>query len=156
MRPEGALLAVGDRGIPVEPVLRAGGAHEPLGELLHAALVPDLARVLALRRDVGSADGDGVELVPADAPIHDLFDAFGGVEPPVRAAPDEGDGEGPGVRADEQDRPVRGVLPEGPRLLGRLVEARPVLAGGRLVLREQAVGVLGPEERAQGARRRYS
>ena len=148
--PEGALLAIGYGRVPIQPVLLADRAHESLSELPHAARIPNLAGVLALCPEVELADPDGVELVPADAPVHDLLDPFGGVEPPVCAAPDQGDRERPVGLADDEGGQVGGILPERPLLLGRLVQPRPVLAGGHFVLREQAVGVLGPEERAQG------
>ena len=84
-RPRGARTGSAPRParVPVEPVLRAGGAPELLGVLEHAAAVPVLGGVFALGRDVGAAHADRRELVLADSPAQDLVLARRGVEDQV-------------------------------------------------------------------------
>ena len=57
---EGALLSARYSGVPVEAVLLSGGTDNPLGELPHAAVIPDLAGICTLGDQVIPAEGDGV------------------------------------------------------------------------------------------------
>src|SRR5262249_37375531 len=89
------------RIVPVEAGPLAGGAADLLREV-----VLEL-RVLALRVDVDAADVDGLELVPADAPVQDLVVAGLRVEAPPTIDLHERDGKRPVVRAEMRDRLAR-------------------------------------------------
>src|SRR6266436_4255450 len=110
-------------GVPVEAVPLARRAPQSLRVFADFALLALPGIVFALGIDVGEAHLDGVELVPADAAVEDLFAARRGVEAPARAVGHHGNGEGEIVRAHvEHDlsaprfEPVRRVVcaQEGP------------------------------------------
>jgi hypothetical protein len=114
--------------------------------LEHLVAVAIPARVFELRVDVGLAQLDGLELITADPPVEDLLFADLRVEPPAGVLLDQGDRQRPGVRPDDDDRPVLRLRAQGPHLLRRVVGLAPFLADGRLVGANDQVAVLVAED----------
>src|SRR5215218_6104679 len=85
--------------LPRQAVLRARRADDVLRVLVNIVALARLERVLVLRLDVAAADGYGVKLVAAHAPVDDLLPARVRVEEPLPSLPDDGHGERPVVFA---------------------------------------------------------
>src|SRR5208337_2908356 len=115
-RAERTLLLAG-RGRPVEPDVPGADAGdsprifvEPVAERIFRGVVP-------LRFDIGAADLDCVQLVPADAAFDDLLGAGLDVEKPTRSSFDERNWIGPFLLAEDDDRLVRALHIEAMRVV---------------------------------------
>src|SRR5512134_274364 len=105
---ERTLDAVGS-GRPVEAVLSALAAPEPLGEREHAVAVVVGAGVLALRIDIRLAELDRRQFVAADAAIGDLLDPGLDVEGPACFALDQRDRHRPAAPAHDDGHPTLAI-----------------------------------------------
>ncbi len=150
-RAEGTCLVFlpGGRG-PVESIVLARRAGDPLRILEHAVTIPVARGIRALRIDVRAQHVDRVALVVADAAVDQLFPALLGRETPAAAGAHDGNGYRPRLLADHQHATVLARLAQHAQRLHGCEGLCPRGRGCRRIGVDDEVLVVFAEDRDDG------